>query len=100
MNPAEPDLKAIFCEALDHAAGPERSAYLDGKCREDAALRRQMESLLRAHDEAGGFLGSAFKVPAAERIAVHDATVDQTPEPEAGSTESVTRPPDEKTRAR
>ena len=39
MNPAELDLKAIFCEAVDHSAGPERSAYLDRACGEDATFR-------------------------------------------------------------
>ena len=69
MNPPEPDLKAIFSEALDHAAGPERSAYLDRACRGDAALRLQVELLLKAHDEAGGFLGSAEPAP------VYDVTL-------------------------
>jgi serine/threonine protein kinase len=63
MNPPEPELKAIFCKALDHPAGPQRSAYLDGACREDATLRLQLESLLKAHDEAGGFLGSPATIP-------------------------------------
>jgi hypothetical protein len=77
MNLPEPDLKAIFCEALDLAAGPERLAYLDEVCRGDATLRLQVESLLKAHDEAGGFLGSgAAPTPVAE------ATSDRTPEPE------------------
>ena len=73
MNPPEPDLKAIFSEALDHPAGHERAAYLDHACGEDAALRLQVESLLKAHDEAGGFLGSTG--------VVHEATGDYTPEP-------------------
>src|SRR5579864_7451541 len=69
MNPPEPDLKAIFCEALEHAAGPERSAYLDRACREDAALRLQVESLLKAHDEAVGELPVDAPAP------VPDATI-------------------------
>jgi hypothetical protein len=28
MNPSETDLKAIFCEALDHAAGPEQNTSI------------------------------------------------------------------------
>ena len=61
MNPPETDLTAIFREALDHPAGPERSAYLDRACPEDATLRSQLESLLKAHDEAGGILGPPVK---------------------------------------
>ena len=34
----------------------DRTAYLDGACAGDAALRKRVESLLRAHDEAGTFL--------------------------------------------
>ncbi len=92
MNTAEPDLKAIFCEALEHAAGAERSAYLDEACGADATFRGQLESLLKAHDEAGGFLGSAAKGPSAPAGSVHDATVDQTPEPNGGLTVSLDRP--------
>jgi eukaryotic-like serine/threonine-protein kinase len=34
----------------------ERLAYLDGACAGDAALRQQVEGLLRAHEQAGTFL--------------------------------------------
>src|SRR5438552_899034 len=34
----------------------ERGAYLDQACAGDAALRRQVEALLQAHEQAGGFL--------------------------------------------
>jgi hypothetical protein len=33
-----------------------RAAYLDEVCAGDAALRRQVEALLGAHEQAGGFL--------------------------------------------
>jgi serine/threonine protein kinase/Tfp pilus assembly protein PilF len=59
MNPPEPSLKDIFNQALDHPLGPERLAFLDRACEGDPAFRLQVESLLKAHDEAGGFLGSA-----------------------------------------
>jgi eukaryotic-like serine/threonine-protein kinase len=83
MNPPGPDLKAIFLEALDHPAGPERAAYLDQACQGDATLRDRVESLLKAHDEAGGFLG-AEDAPASAR--------DATSVPEVDSTVSVRRP--------
>jgi tetratricopeptide (TPR) repeat protein len=38
-------------EALRRPAGPDRSAYLDGACRGDAALRAKVEELLAAHDQ-------------------------------------------------
>src|SRR5271165_3748933 len=91
MNPPEPDLKAIFCEALDHPAGPERLAYLDQACLDDATFRRQLESLLQAHDEAGGFLRSSATaerssrviapLPVAAQASVAGATLDHASEP-------------------
>jgi sulfopropanediol 3-dehydrogenase len=57
MNHPEPDPKAVFAEALDHRA-PERPAFLDRVCGENPSLRAQVESVLKAHEEAGGFLGS------------------------------------------
>jgi serine/threonine protein kinase/tetratricopeptide (TPR) repeat protein len=50
------NLKAVFNEALDRPAGPERSAFLDEACREDAALRAQVEQLLGDADRVGRFL--------------------------------------------
>jgi WD40 repeat protein/tetratricopeptide (TPR) repeat protein/tRNA A-37 threonylcarbamoyl transferase component Bud32 len=46
---------AIFSAALGLDPS-QRAAYLDEACRDDPALRRQIEALLRAHDEASSFL--------------------------------------------
>jgi hypothetical protein len=55
---AEPGwVKTVFLEAAEHPAA-ERSAALDRLCAGDAALRAEVEGLLREHDEAGGFLGA------------------------------------------
>src|SRR4051812_38956525 len=60
----------IFKAAVD--LSPERrAAYLDQACGTNHALRREVESLLRAHDEPGGFLES--------RHARQAATVDDPP---------------------
>ena len=59
MEPHKPDLKTIFCEALELPAGPDRLAYLERACGDDPALRAGVEELLLAHDRAGGFLGSS-----------------------------------------
>src|SRR3954470_4139999 len=59
MEPHALDLKTIFCEALERRAGPDRLAYLDEACRENPALRAQIEDLVRAHERAAGFLDSA-----------------------------------------
>jgi WD40 repeat protein/serine/threonine protein kinase/tetratricopeptide (TPR) repeat protein len=50
------DIKELFIEALEKTAGPERDAFLDKACSDDAELRGRLESLLKAHDEAGDFL--------------------------------------------
>src|SRR5262245_29275263 len=52
-------LKTIFSEALERPDGPERVAYLDEACRGDAALRAQVDGLLRDHEGIGHFLGSS-----------------------------------------
>jgi serine/threonine protein kinase len=54
MNePPKPEV-AIFAAALELPAD-QRGAYLDQACAGDAALRRQVEALLRVHDDAGDF---------------------------------------------
>jgi WD40 repeat protein/serine/threonine protein kinase len=49
--------REIFLKALEKPTAPERAAYLDGACGNDAALRAEVESLLQ-HHTAGGFLES------------------------------------------
>src|SRR6266849_6422215 len=51
-----PDRDVVaFAEALQLSAG-ERSAYLERACGADEQLRRRVERLLKAHDQAGDFL--------------------------------------------
>src|SRR5262245_9927700 len=45
----------VFEAALELPPG-ERTAYLDGACGGDAALRRRLGALLARHDRAGSFL--------------------------------------------
>jgi serine/threonine protein kinase len=59
MEANTPDLKTIFCEALERPAGPERLAYLDVACRDNPALRAQVDDLVGAHERAAGFLDLA-----------------------------------------
>jgi serine/threonine protein kinase/Tol biopolymer transport system component/tetratricopeptide (TPR) repeat protein len=51
-----PRVRSLFLEALDKTTGPERAAYLDQACGPDAQLRARVEALLKAHEQAGGFL--------------------------------------------
>jgi hypothetical protein len=59
MSDAKNDAKAIFLEALDCEGADERSRFVAEACGTDAALRLRVEELLRAHQNAGAFLGGA-----------------------------------------
>src|SRR5262245_44091020 len=65
--------RTIFLAALDITDPAERAAYLDRACAGDAALRRQVETLLAAHEREGQFLDVAViaqvggKLPAGNR---------------------------------
>ena len=50
--------ETLFAATADLSPA-ERQAFLDRACAGDATLREQVESLLRAHDEARGFLEAA-----------------------------------------
>src|SRR2546423_2742284 len=55
MNePLHPEV-AILNAAVE-LPPPERAAYLEEACQGDAALRQRVEDLLRAHEQAEGFL--------------------------------------------
>jgi tRNA A-37 threonylcarbamoyl transferase component Bud32 len=58
--------ESIFAAALEIPTTAGRNAYLDAACGGDAALRRRVEALLRAHEEASGFL---------QQPVVHQATL-------------------------
>jgi serine/threonine protein kinase len=60
MGVTDPQVMAIFCEALECCAPQERAAYLDQACGSDTGLRARIESLLQAHGQAGDFLGGSL----------------------------------------
>ena len=61
MDVQPPNTRSIFERALEFAQGGERKAYLDDACAGRPELRTQVESLLKAHGDAGSFLdGPAF----------------------------------------
>jgi tetratricopeptide (TPR) repeat protein/serine/threonine protein kinase len=53
--------KSVFLQAVEMVSTEERRALLDAACGEDAALRREVEELLRHH----GHLGEFLEAPAA-----------------------------------
>lgn len=56
MNPTPRNLRALFEQALEQLTPGDRQRFLDEACQGDAALRRDLEGLLRAHLAAGDFL--------------------------------------------
>jgi len=71
----------VFLAAIDRNDPDERRAYLDEACGTDNVLRAEVESLLRAHARAEGFLEplvalpSAFFVPPAEENAARSSAL-------------------------
>ena len=59
-----PNLRAVFCEALDRPTPEERRAYLDEACRGRPEVRARVEGLLLAHAEAADFLPEPTAGPA------------------------------------
>jgi serine/threonine protein kinase/tetratricopeptide (TPR) repeat protein len=55
MKDASPEMLSIFAAAIEQPP-EERVAFLGTACGANVEIRRQIEALLRAHDEAGGFL--------------------------------------------
>src|SRR5438094_9250354 len=49
------EVQELFASALEQDAG-KRAAFLDDVCRGDQGLRREVESLLASHQEAGEFI--------------------------------------------
>ena len=64
MAEVYPDIRAIFCEALELTSAEEVNRYLDAVCRDDVDLRLEVLALLSSHREAGNFLGG-FRPPTA-----------------------------------
>jgi serine/threonine protein kinase len=63
-------VKDIFLKALEKEDAAERYGYLNEACGQDAALRRQVEALLRKQEQAGSFL----ERPAADLDATGEET--------------------------
>ncbi len=68
MIDARAEAKAIFLEALECKGAGELRQFLEQACGTDRSLRGRVEELLRAHQDAGAFLGGAER---------QDATQDQ-----------------------
>src|SRR5262249_31702730 len=51
-----PSEESIFAQALEIGSASERAAFLDRACGDNAALRAEVEALLRAHERSGDLL--------------------------------------------
>jgi WD40 repeat protein/serine/threonine protein kinase len=60
MNP-DKSLQTLFNEALERKDPVERARFLDEVCGPDSGLRKQVEKLLQADANAGGFFAQPFK---------------------------------------
>ena len=56
MNKPATSAENVFARAIEMPSGSARDELLAGECANAPALRREVESLLRAHDAAGDFL--------------------------------------------
>jgi WD40 repeat protein/serine/threonine protein kinase len=56
MNPAENREEALFREAIQRAAGPERQEFLNQACAGDESLLRRLEALIQVHESPDTFL--------------------------------------------
>jgi serine/threonine protein kinase len=57
MSSNQPSEETLLERALSFATQEERTAYLQGACQGDRQLQARIESLVQAHQAAGGFLG-------------------------------------------
>jgi hypothetical protein len=57
MESTDRELKAVFCEAIDRPAGPEREAYLDQIWPFGTPMRARVEALIRADEAASRIPG-------------------------------------------
>jgi len=68
-------LHAIFDAAISLASAEERQRYVVEVCGSDPDLRRQVESLLRAHDQADQFLDQSVTGATLDPIAEDPGTI-------------------------
>lgn len=61
----EPEIRTVFCEALECAASANQIEYLEHACQARRELRSRVEALLRAHRMAGSFFEAEWPQDAA-----------------------------------
>ncbi len=72
---AEERIKEIFAQALERKSVVAREKYLAEACQGDRALRQEVESLLRAGEQAGDFLGKTMQLPETDFVIERTGTM-------------------------
>src|SRR2546423_13250955 len=67
MSETKLSLREIFNEAAEIADAKQRGEYLAQACGADTDLRRSVEELIQANNDAGRFLGGAGETAGAEK---------------------------------
>lgn len=65
MDTHQDQVEALFNEAIQYD-NDRRAAFLDGACGPDPNLRQKVDTLLKAHDDAEGFLPGAATIDGGE----------------------------------
>jgi serine/threonine protein kinase len=74
MN-AENQVKELFAQALQRSTTAEREKYLAEACAGQPELRSQIESLLRAHEQARDFLSHTIRLPPPDTVIERSGTM-------------------------
>jgi hypothetical protein len=74
MKDASPEMLSIFCAAVEQSTPQARAAFVEQACGGKVELRERIDALLRAHDQAGGFLPES---PEAARATIAQAAAEQ-----------------------
>lgn len=63
MSDSPISIEDVFAQAIELPGGSARDEFVQARCKNDSTARRELESLLRAHDEAGSFLAEVAGCP-------------------------------------
>src|SRR5215472_5854405 len=74
MNEPENRVLVIFAEAMEIADAKAREEYLSKACGADQVLRKEVEELLDAEAQSGGFLPDQPQAPPGGHLSTEDAS--------------------------
>ena len=72
MNPSSLSAEDVFARAIELPTGAARVDFVRALCKNDSAVRREVESLLQAHESAGTFLNEPVVKTASQRSVESD----------------------------